>query len=430
MNTPFVDAQARPEDMAQSRAWVGRFFSMPRRLPISLCSMGKPSAASRRRGSRFRRRRRIDANISETVFEGSDPETRLDMSGSSARSTATTRCGMGGMVHQHGASRRRSSATSSPWMARSTGLRPFCITATATSTARKDTRRRRPPCAPGDALVLPPTAAVPATAHSPTTASCSRTAACPSPSAGPPVGGQLSAGWRTACTFGPARKRPHLRLMPGESIRTPRMTVLSWTGDASRAVNLWRRWYLAHILPRPNGQPLQPLLACAAPTRARNSPPPPRRTRSAISRNSTSAAFALDVWWIDAGWYPCYNKEHERKWWHHRHLGARPRAVPQRPEARIRPRRPGRRRPAGLVRAGTGAAGHQARLWSTRNGCSGTKDSDNAPAEPGQPGMPPVADRPRVPADPGQRHQDLPAGLTTSRRWNTGARTRPRTARG
>src|SRR5262249_30976681 len=21
-----------------------------------------------------------------------------------------------------------------------------------------------------------------------------------------------------------------------------------------------------------------------------------------------------DIWWIDAGWYPCYNESHERKW--------------------------------------------------------------------------------------------------------------------
>ncbi len=60
------------------------------------------------------------------------------------------------------------------------------------------------------------------------------------------------------------QEKTHLRLLPGESIRTPRMTVLTWAGDSARAINLWRRWYLAHILPRPDGRPLRPLLACAA----------------------------------------------------------------------------------------------------------------------------------------------------------------------
>ena len=32
-------------------------------------------------------------------------------------------------------------------------------------------------------------------------------------------------------------------------------TSMSWAGEDARAVNLWRRWYLAHILPRPIGLP-------------------------------------------------------------------------------------------------------------------------------------------------------------------------------
>ena len=61
------------------------------------------------------------------------------------------------------------------------------------------------------------------------------------------------------------QERTHLRLEPGETIRTPRMTALFWTGSETRSINLWRRWYTAHILPRPNGQPLPPKLTGGAP---------------------------------------------------------------------------------------------------------------------------------------------------------------------
>jgi alpha-galactosidase len=48
-------------------------------------------------------------------------------------------------------------------------------------------------------------------------------------------------------------------LKPGEKIRAPSITLLFWHGDdVVRAQNLWRSWYLAHVLPRINGQPQPP----------------------------------------------------------------------------------------------------------------------------------------------------------------------------
>ena len=52
----------------------------------------------------------------------------------------------------------------------------------------------------------------------------------------------------------------HLYLKPGEEIRTPLMALLFWKGtDPVRAQNLWRRWMLAHNVPRPGGKPLRPI---------------------------------------------------------------------------------------------------------------------------------------------------------------------------
>ena len=51
----------------------------------------------------------------------------------------------------------------------------------------------------------------------------------------------------------------HLVLKPGEEIRTPSTTLLFWQGDdLVRAQNLWRSWYLAHVLPRIGGVPQPP----------------------------------------------------------------------------------------------------------------------------------------------------------------------------
>ena len=52
----------------------------------------------------------------------------------------------------------------------------------------------------------------------------------------------------------------HLYLKPGEEIRTPLIAMLFWKGvDVVRSQNLWRRWYMAHNLPRVKGVPQPPV---------------------------------------------------------------------------------------------------------------------------------------------------------------------------
>jgi alpha-galactosidase len=46
----------------------------------------------------------------------------------------------------------------------------------------------------------------------------------------------------------------NLYLRPGEEIRTPSITLLFWRGDdVVRSQNLWRRWYVQHVLPNMQG---------------------------------------------------------------------------------------------------------------------------------------------------------------------------------
>ena len=95
------------------------------------------------------------------------------------------------------------------------------------------------------------------------------------------------------------------KLHPGEEARTPLIALQFWQGDRVRAQNLWRRWMVAHNLPRArDGKPLPPIL-----TSCSGGFFPGLRT-SEESERQFITAFAqagvkLDYWWMDAGWYTC-----------------------------------------------------------------------------------------------------------------------------
>jgi len=101
------------------------------------------------------------------------------------------------------------------------------------------------------------------------------------------------------------QEKTHLKLHPGEEIRTPLMVLQFWRGDWIRAQNIWRRWMLAHNLPRPGGKlpPVQ-MAACSS-----------HQFGEMIHANTASQKLfvdryleeklPLDYWWMDAGWYWC-----------------------------------------------------------------------------------------------------------------------------
>ncbi len=91
--------------------------------------------------------------------------------------------------------------------------------------------------------------------------------------------------------------KTHLKLLPGEEIRTPRMLALFWRGQSERGNNLLRRFLLAHHRPHPNGKPLMlPVLtggwggAAAA------------EHLKTIHR-IIDQKLPLDLYWIDAEWF-------------------------------------------------------------------------------------------------------------------------------
>ncbi|HEY3417211.1 MAG TPA: glycoside hydrolase family 36 protein, partial [Armatimonadota bacterium] len=97
-------------------------------------------------------------------------------------------------------------------------------------------------------------------------------------------------------------ERTHLCLHPGETIRTPRMLLIDWTGDAPAAgQNLLRQLILAHYTPRVDGE-------IAIPPVAHMTMSTYHHTRTTSEENELDAlaharALGAEAFWIDACWY-------------------------------------------------------------------------------------------------------------------------------
>ncbi|HUT88320.1 MAG TPA: hypothetical protein VMY37_02390, partial [Thermoguttaceae bacterium] len=90
----------------------------------------------------------------------------------------------------------------------------------------------------------------------------------------------------------------HLRLQPGEEIRTPLAVLMFWEGDVTVSQNMWRRWMLAHNLPRRQGNLPPPVSAMCAGLN-QNEAGEKKYIEQLVSNDAR-----LDYWWMDAGWYP------------------------------------------------------------------------------------------------------------------------------
>lgn len=91
--------------------------------------------------------------------------------------------------------------------------------------------------------------------------------------------------------------RAHLRLLPGEEIRTPRILLLFWEGDCLDAQNTFRRLILTHYRPSVASGPVEVPICNAVWGESWYE----SQIRKAAwwKRNN----IPIDAFWIDAGWY-------------------------------------------------------------------------------------------------------------------------------
>ena len=92
-------------------------------------------------------------------------------------------------------------------------------------------------------------------------------------------------------------RRTHLKLLPGEEIRSPRIAMLFWEGSRLHGHNLLRQFILAHHSPQVNGQRAQAPISFA--TWGGNF------ADKHIAHGTwwKEQGLPLDFLWIDAGWF-------------------------------------------------------------------------------------------------------------------------------
>lgn len=93
------------------------------------------------------------------------------------------------------------------------------------------------------------------------------------------------------------------KLLPGEEVRSPLIVLQFWKGDWIRAQNIWRRWMMAHSMPKPGGKLPQPQLLASS-SRQYNEMIDANETNQIMFINRyIEEKIKLDYWWMDAGWY-------------------------------------------------------------------------------------------------------------------------------
>jgi len=102
----------------------------------------------------------------------------------------------------------------------------------------------------------------------------------------------------------------HLKLLPGEEIRTPLIVLQFWEGDRIRSQNIWRQWMSAHNVPRPGGKLPPPQLAAYSGTQFNEMVNANTENQNLFIDRYREEGIKLDYWWMDAGWYPC-----DGDWW-------------------------------------------------------------------------------------------------------------------
>lgn len=95
----------------------------------------------------------------------------------------------------------------------------------------------------------------------------------------------------------------HFTLHPGEEVRTPLIVLQFWKGDFIRAQNIWRRWMLAHNLPRPGGKPVAPQIAACSSHQFGEMINANEENQKLFIDRYLEEGLKLDYWWMDAGWY-------------------------------------------------------------------------------------------------------------------------------
>ncbi|MBI5085673.1 MAG: alpha-galactosidase [Candidatus Solibacter usitatus] len=96
----------------------------------------------------------------------------------------------------------------------------------------------------------------------------------------------------------------HFRLKPGEEVRSPLIAMVFYQGDWIDGQNVWRRWMVAHNVPRPGGKLHPPQVAEGNGRHTIEMQEANEANQLRDLNRELDHGVPLDYWWMDAGWYP------------------------------------------------------------------------------------------------------------------------------
>jgi len=99
-------------------------------------------------------------------------------------------------------------------------------------------------------------------------------------------------------------EKTHLRLHPGERIRTPRILIMTWKGDREAAHNRWRRLLLHHFVPQHEGRPVRLPIVSQTFDRYWQTRPEWATEAGQLRAVEFAARVGCDTHWLDAAWFP------------------------------------------------------------------------------------------------------------------------------
>ncbi len=103
-------------------------------------------------------------------------------------------------------------------------------------------------------------------------------------------------------TFG--QELTHFKLLPGEQVRGPMIVLQFWQGgDWIRSQNVWRRWMMAHCMPKPGGKLPAPMLLASSARAYMEMVHADEASQIMFINRYLEEGIKIDCWWMDAGWY-------------------------------------------------------------------------------------------------------------------------------
>ncbi len=304
----------QPQDMARCRAEARRLLGDPGQLPVTFRLDGRTCRGMPAAWQPVSRRRQLDANLVETVIEGRDPDTGMALRVEAVEYQDYPVLEWTAWLTHGGRAPTPIIADLRALDSLFAGPPPVLWHSNGDFYSAEGYQAFQTPLQAGQEQRFAPVGGRP----------CDRAFPYYRLRWGD-QGMSLAIGWpgQWAAAFAATeaglriqagQEHTHLRLQPGETIRTPRLTLMWWTGDDERAANQWRRWHRDHLRPRPDGQPLSPRLVGHGTDEGEEFTAATEANQCRYLDRWAARGIPISTWWIDAGWYPCYDSQHQRRW--------------------------------------------------------------------------------------------------------------------